>query len=146
MQIQSEKTPQKEIETIVKIVRKKAEKIENPFTNVYLQKFLKSVKDYKEIVIVGAGTYGELLYQILQKEKVERVVCFADNNKKNQKKRISGKEVLSVDAAVSQYPSAVFIVTPKLYFMELIRQLVDLKIDLGQIECFLGESVGAVFY
>lgn len=96
------------------------------------------VRNQKEIIIVGAGSYGKKLYEILKINGIDNVLCFADNSLGNFVNGVYDKKVISIEDAVKKYRNAYYVVTPKYYFMELIRQINLSGIPINQIDCFLG--------
>ena len=102
---------------------------------------LDRLETHKEIVIVGAGSYGKLLYTKLQGNGIENIVCFADNSSEYYMQGIFGEKVISVEDAVEKYANAYYVVTPKYHFMELIRQLINLGVSIEQIDCFTGNEL-----
>lgn len=94
-------------------------------------------RDKEEIIIVGAGSYGKKLYEIFKENGIESVQCFADNSSANYVNGVYDKRVISIQEAVEKHKNAYFIVTPKYYFMEIIRQLHLLGVPIDQIDCFL---------
>ena len=111
----------------------------------YYERIMNGIKKQDGIVIMGAGLYGERLYDLMREEGIaDRVICFCDNSKTRQKTGSMGKKVLSVESAVERYPDAYYVITPKLYENELLRQLVHLGIPVDMICVFVYAHTGLV--
>ena len=96
------------------------------------------VRDKEEIIIVGAGSYGKKLYEIFKANGIESVQCFADNSSANYVNGVYDKRVISIEEAVKEYKEAYYIVTPKYYLMEIIRQLVFQGVSINNIDIYGG--------
>lgn len=111
----------------------------------YYMRRMEEYRKHQELVIVGSGTYGLRLFEMLEAEGIASAVrCFCDNSKERQELKIRDKEVLPVKKAVQRYPSAYYIITPRCYENELLQQLINLKIDPAQISIFTFAYTGLV--
>lgn len=120
------------------VQQKSENSVEMPKKEISYQGIAERVRNQKEIIIVGAGSYGKKLYEILKRNGIENVLCFADNSSGNYVNGVYDKKVISIEDAVRKYKDAYYIVTPKYYFMEIIRQLNLSGISINQVDCFLG--------
>lgn len=131
------------IEEIVQnIIEEVNSKKSDPFLTPYYFKFIEQLKQFHEIVIVGAGFYGRNLYKILEQNHVHTVKCFADNAYERFENGIYGNTVLALQDAVRQNSDAYFIITPRYHYMELIRQLLQLGVNAERIDCFIVSDTG----
>lgn len=113
--------------------------------STYYDRMMSEFKKQKEIVIVGSGTYGLRLYEMLEAEQTTSTVkCFCDNSKERQELKIRNLSVLSVEDAVLKYPEAYYIITPRKYENELLRQLVHLGILIDNIAIYIFMHTGLV--
>lgn len=103
------------------------------FTTFYYRKLIKMLKAPEELVLFGAGKYGGAVLAALKREGIDGVRCFCDNNDKAWGNLIDGLEVISPQEAVEQYPDACFVITPKDYENEILRQLVHMGVDIENI-------------
>lgn len=99
----------------------------------FINCLVKVIVNYKQVVIVGAGLYGELLYLLLAKRGIETVTCFADNSFEKYQQCVEGKAVVSIETAVDLYPNAYFVITPKYHLIDLWNQLKNLNVRSEQI-------------
>lgn len=63
-----------------------------------------STNEFEEILIFGAGARGRRALKLFLKTGRTKVLCFIDDNKLKQKRRIKGVKVLSVSESREQYP------------------------------------------
>lgn len=126
------------ITNIENMQQKSENSVEMPKKKIRYQGIVERVRNQKKIIIVGAGNYGKQLYEIFKRNGIENVVCFADNSAGNYVNGVFDKKVVSIDDAVKEHKDAYYIVTPKYYFMEIIRQINLFGISIDQIDCFLG--------
>lgn len=111
----------------------------------YYEKMMAEFRKQDEIVIVGSGVYGLRLYEMLEAEEIAgRVRVFCDNSRERQELKIRGVDVLAVEEAVSQYPYAHYVITPRRYENELLRQLVHLGIQVDSIAIYVFMETGLV--
>ena len=111
----------------------------------YYERMMAEFKQQEEIIIVGSGVYGLRLFEMLEAEgKSSAVKCFCDNSRERQELRIRNLEVLPVREAVLGYPDAYYIITPKKYENELLRQLVHLGISVDHISIYIFMHTGLV--
>lgn len=103
----------------------------------FIRRLIESALNYEQIVIVGAGTYGNALYKLLKGENIDSVVCFADNNYDKYQQYDKVKKVYSIEKAVALYPEAYYVVTPKYYLIDLWNQLNKLKISSKKIGYYI---------
>lgn len=131
------------IEEIVQSIAREVNSEKNdPFLTPYYFKFIEQLKQFHEIVIVGAGFYGRNLYKILEQNNIHTVKCFADNAYERFENGIYGNIVLALQDAVKQNSNAYFVITPRYYYMELIRQLLKLGVNAERIDCFIVSDTG----
>lgn len=131
------------IEEIVQdIVRETGSETDDPFLTPYYFKCMDRLRQFEKIVIVGAGFYGRNLYKILKQNNVNTVKCFADNACGRYRNGIYNIEVLSLPDATAQNDDAYFVITPRYYYMDLLRQLLRLGVDVNRIDCFIISDTG----
>lgn len=128
------------VEQIVEMLKEEIEQKKNEVKPVVKKdsKLLGKIKDKEKVVIVGCGNFGLQCYELIRSGGEDKVVCFADNGYEKYAYGLLGKKVISLENAVEKYGDAHFVVTPKYYFMEIIRQLDGLGLSLDQIDCWLG--------
>lgn len=113
--------------------------------SAYYEKMMDEFKRQNEIVIVGSGVYGLRLYEMLEADGVSlSAKCFCDNSKERQELKIRDLPVMSVEEAVLKYPEAYYIITPRKYENELLRQLVHLGILVDNIAIYIFMYTGLV--
>lgn len=111
----------------------------------YYERMMAEFKEQKKIIIVGSGVYGLRLFEMLEAEGVSSAVkCFCDNSEERQELKIRNLKVLPVNEAVLAYPDAYYIITPKKYENELLRQLVSLGIPVNRIAIYIFAHTGLV--
>lgn len=103
----------------------------------YYDRRIEECRNQKEIVIFGSGHYGKTLYNYLRQERITSVVCFCDNNKEQQGKKIFDLEILSLEQVCHMYPNAYYLVTPKGYENEILRQLILNNIPIEKISIII---------
>lgn len=114
------------------------------YTTFYYRKLIMMLKERTKLVLFGAGIYGEKVLAALLQEGIETVQCFCDNSDKTWGKVIDGLQVCSPQEAVKRYPGACFVITPKDYENEILRQLFHLGIDIENILIFNIKNTGIV--
>ena len=114
------------------------------FTTFYYRKLIRLLKEQKELVLFGAGKYGAVVLAALKREGIDSVRCLCDNNGKVIGQLIDGLEVISPLDAQKQYPGACFVITPKDYDNEILRQLVHMKVSIDNIVIFNIKNTGLV--
>ena len=102
----------------------------------YQKNIADKLRDKNNIVIVGAGDYGKKLFALLKKHGVNSVCAFADNDPKKHNTDMFGKTVLSVENAVKQHEDANFVIANAVYYMEIMRQLVNGGVQPDQISYY----------
>lgn len=112
------------------------------FTTFYYRKLIKMLKKSTDLVLFGAGRYGEIVLSALKGEGISSVRCFCDNSDKAIGNVIDDLEVLSPQDAVKRYPAACFVITPKDYENEILRQLVHMNVDIENIVIFNIKNTG----
>jgi FlaA1/EpsC-like NDP-sugar epimerase len=110
----------------------------------YHARILKMIRQKEELVIFGSGLYGKVLLNDLDKAGISEVKCFCDNNKDNVGKQIGNLDILSPQEAYSKYPKACFVVTPKEYENEILRQLIGMGVSVDNIILFNAETARMV--
>lgn len=88
-----------------------------------------------QAVIFGCGNFGRSIADDLEKSGVE-VSGFCDNNENNAGSIIDGRQVMKPKEAYQKYPGACFVVTPKGYENEILRQLVNIGVSVDNIILF----------
>ncbi len=106
------------------------------FTTFYYRKLIRLLKEQKELVLFGAGKYGIAILAALKREGISNVRCFCDNNDE--------LPVISPEDALEQYPDACFVITPKDYENEILRQLVRMGVDIESIVIFNIKNTGLI--
>ena len=114
------------------------------FTTFYYRKLIRMLKKPTELVLFGAGRYGEIVLSALRGEGIGTVRCFCDNNDKAIGKAIAGLDVLSPQNALKSYPNACFVITPKDYENEILRQLVSMNVNIENIVVFNIKNTGLI--
>lgn len=107
--------------------------------NGYYERKMVEYRKQKEIVIFGSGNYGKELYKMLKKEEIHTVKCICDNGTVRQGEKMGELDILSPREAIDQFPEAMYIITPRGYGDEILRQLVDMGINVQQISVFVLE-------
>ncbi len=111
----------------------------------YYEKMMDEFKRQNQIVIVGSGVYGVRLYEMLEAESVSSAVkCFCDNSRERQELKIRNLPVLSVEEAVLKYPEAYYVITPRKYENELLRQLIHLGLSVDNTAVYIFAHTGLV--
>lgn len=114
------------------------------FTTFYYRKLVRILKEQKELILFGAGKYGTAILAALKQERIDSVRCICDNNGKLIGQLIDGLEVISPQDALEQYPDACFVITPKDYENEILRQLVHMGVAIENIVIFNIKNTGLV--
>jgi len=81
----------------------------------------------ERIVLFGAGIYGEIALQHFKNKNIN-VLCYCDNDKKKQGKKIGGIPVISIQE-LSSIDNIFVIITSRHCVSEISQQLNDMKID-----------------
>lgn len=105
----------------------------------YYERKMEEYRDKEEIVIFGTGNYGRDLYKMLKIENIRSVKCYCDNGIARQGEKMGDLDILSPQDAVERYPNAFYIITPKGYGDEILRQLVKMGVDAMHISVFVLE-------
>lgn len=114
------------------------------FSTFYYRKLIRLLKDQEELVLFGAGKYGELILRVLIQEEIQTVRCFCDNSKQVIGSCVCGMKVLSLQDAFQKYRDACFVITVKDYENEIMRQLVHAGVDIENIVVFNIKNTGMV--
>lgn len=114
------------------------------FTTFYYRKLIKLLRKSPQLVLFGAGKYGEAILAALKREGIDTVQCFCDNNGKAVGSMVDGLKIISPQDAVEQYPEACFVITPKDYENEILRQLVHMGVDIENIVVFNIKNTGLI--
>ncbi len=88
-----------------------------------------------EIVIFGAGFWGNNVLAKLKEIDRANVVFFADNDKNKHGMKIEGVEVVGLEKCIKEYPEAVYIVANEKYFEEIKAQIFSKGIDRKKVFC-----------
>lgn len=134
-------------ENIMKSIKKEIKDKKIPMkrqylANDYYEKRMEEYRQQDEIVIFGSGNYGRDLYKMMTLEGIHSVQCFCDNGAAKQNRKLRGLKILSPEEAVERFPDAMYIVTPKGYGDEIMRQLMDMGINIRHISVFIMELSG----
>lgn len=138
------------IEDTITLIKKEITNSNIPAAKQYLaspyyEKMMSEFKNQNEIIIVGSGVYGIRLFEMFEAEGISAAVkCFGDNSRERQELKIQDLDVLPVEEAVLRYPHAYYIITPKKYENELLRQLVHLGISVDKIAIYIFIYTGLV--
>lgn len=85
------------------------------------------------LIIFGAGEYGTACYAFLRRNHVETILCFCDNDKNKEHKKIMGKICVSPESVQMQYqdelPKILFIIANELHHREIKKQLLDMGVE-----------------
>lgn len=103
----------------------------------YYEHRMEEYRKQDQLVIFGAGNYGRLLYKMMCLEGFHSVQCFCDNTPAIQQQQLADLDILAPEEAVRRYPDAMYVITPKGYENEIVRQLVHYGVDIGQISIFV---------
>lgn len=114
------------------------------FTTFYYRKLIKMLKNPEELVLFGAGKYGGAVLAALKREGINGVRCFCDNSDKAWGNMLDGLEVISPQEAFGKYPDACFVITPKDYENEILRQLVHMGVNIENIVIFNIKNTGLI--
>lgn len=114
------------------------------FTTFYYRKLIRMLKNQEELVLFGAGRYGELILKVLIQEGIQTVRCFCDNSMQVIGRCVYGMKVLSLQDAFQKYRDACFVITPQDYENEIMRQLVHTGVDVEKIVIFNIKNTGMV--
>lgn len=101
------------------------------FISPYHNKIVRKCLEREQLVIFGAGVYGELFLNDLLMHKANNICCFCDN--KQSGKVVSGYDVFSPTEAFEKYPNATFVITPRLYENEILWQLDGMGVKVSNI-------------
>jgi S-adenosylhomocysteine hydrolase len=107
----------------------------------YHKRVVDMVRENGQAVVFGLGRHGKSIAEDLKKAGVE-VVCFCDNNENRNGDIANGKVVMRPADAYEKYPEACFVVTPKGYENEILQQLTDIGVSVGNIILFDAELAG----
>lgn len=109
-----------------------------PYSTEYSSRRINVYKEQPQLVIMGAGSYGKKICSILSMEGLEdRIVCLCDNSVSRQGTKYNGWNIYSPLEAYEKFPIAMFIISPKGFEDEMIRQLVHLGVDIEKISTFI---------
>ena len=101
---------------------------------IYYDRKIREYRANKDIVIFGAGVNGKKMYDLLLGECLgDRVRCFCDNNTNGS---AFGMSIISPKEAIKRYERAIFIITPRLFEDEIVRQLVTEGLGVDRISIF----------
>lgn len=114
------------------------------FTTFYYRKLIMMLKEPENLVLFGAGIYGEKVLAALKQEGIDSVRCFCDNSNKLVGKVICGLEVFSPQEVLKHYSDACFVITPKDYENEILRQLIHMGVNIDHIVIFNIKNTGIV--
>ncbi|MDE5696538.1 MAG: hypothetical protein K2I96_03860 [Lachnospiraceae bacterium] len=112
------------------------------YTTFYYRKLVRMLREQSKLVLFGAGKYGEIVFAALEQEGIDTIQCFCDNNDRVVETLVHGLEVLSPQDALKCYPDACFVITPKDYDNEILRQLIHMGVDIENIVIFNIKNTG----
>lgn len=112
------------------------------FMSFYYRKLIRILKEPEKLVLFGAGRYGEIILSFLEQEGIQTAQCFCDNDVQALGRYICGLEVISPKDALRRYPNACFVITPKDYENEILRQLVHMGVSIDNIVIFNIKNTG----
>lgn len=95
---------------------------------------------HSDIIIFGAGRYGNAAYLYCRKKAVGRTIHYCDNDVMKQTEKFNGCEVYLPQRAVALYPDAIYIVANLQHEEEMEEQLVSLGVEKGNIYRFHEED------
>ena len=108
----------------------------------YIKNEIISKKDYvkklierlhgKKIIIFGCGIFGKRLYALLKKIDDICVICFCDNNA-HENEDFMGTSVYKPEYVVDKYVDAYYIIANQRYYLDCMRQLLELGVDKSKI-------------
>ncbi len=104
-------------------------------TNYYVRR-MEEIKQYNDVVIVGAGHHGKIVLKMILLEKSGMNITLCDNNPNVGNVLVQGYKVCSVEEAVQTHPDAFFAITPDGFETELFRQLYCLGVKPEQMSVF----------
>ncbi len=114
------------------------------YATYYYRRMIQRLSEKKELVIFGAGKYGQGVLDVLRLERIGTIACFCDNNDKMIGTCIQGVEVLSLHEATKRYADACYIVTPIDYENEILQQLLCAGIKSENIVIYNTRNTGMV--
>ena len=112
-------------------------KSNNLTSSSYVKELVEKYQSYENIVVFGSGTYGKQVFDILEARGIKSIWCFCDNQIRDDVEFINGKRVLNVSDAVSRFPDALYVITPKFASNTIFRQLIKMGIPVEQISFFV---------
>lgn len=107
----------------------------------YHKRVVNMIRKKGQAVIFGAGNMGRSVEDDLEKSGVE-VMCFCDNNENYIGNITDGKEVMRPDDAYKKHPKACFVITPRGYENEILKQLINIGVSVEDIIMFSAELAG----
>ena len=119
------------------IKRKEISVAEQYLASRYYKQRVEECKNKKDIIIFGAGDHGRSLCSMLQKEGINTVRGFCDNNIVKYGKIINGLYVFSLDYVMRNYPDAFFFITAAQYENEIMRQLSRAGVSADNMAIFI---------
>ena len=100
-------------------------------------------KSYQRVAIYGAGEAGQIVLEILNKDRKTKVCLFIDDNKVLQNKTIRGVRVVSLDVAIAKFKelsiSTVILAIPSAYkksTQDIYRRLYKCGITIKTVPDF----------
>ncbi len=107
----------------------------------YIKSIFRFIND-RQVVVVGAGRYGQFFHALAESKYPGRVTVYCDNNEKLWNTIQQGACVLPPDEAVMKYPEAVYVIANSRNAEELKDQLrrlgvADMQICLCQMKANL---------
>lgn len=115
---------------------------EQYLANGYYERRMEEYRKQGELVIFGAGRFGRQLYKILDIEDIHTVKCFCDNAAARWGRKLDGLDIFSTEETVKKFPEAMYIITPRGYENEILRQLIGMGIAAERISIFITELTG----
>lgn len=114
------------------------------FTTRYYRKLVRMLEEREHLILFGAGKYGETIQMALMQEGIGTIRCFCDNSVQAAGSFFCGLEILPLQEAFLKYPDACFVITPKDYDNEILRQLVHAGVCIDNIVIFNTQNTGMV--
>lgn len=99
------------------------------------EEYLKNIVDSlheKNVVIFGCGMFGKRLLVALKKNDEINVNAFCDNNAYDGQ-TVLGKKVYNPEYAVAKYSDSYFIIANQRFYLDCMRQLMELGISKSKI-------------
>ncbi|SDB28942.1 Glycosyl transferase family 2 [Pseudobutyrivibrio sp. YE44] len=100
----------------------------------YLKSIIKNMRG-KSVIIFGAGVFGTRICAVLEQFEDIKIIAFCDN-KAHENQLIRGKDVYTPDYAINKYGDAYYLIANQKYYLDCMRQLMDLGVDKSHISYY----------